>query len=741
LNQAESHGFDFVVVGGGLAGLCAAIAAARSGLETALIQDRPVLGGNSSSEVRVSPGSPGLHVPWAMEGGIIQELILEDRWRNHGRFWSGYMNSIWDLILYEWATREERLSLVLNTSIRHVSLHEDCRIAAVSGFQLGSERALRFEAPLFCDATGDGTVAFLAGARYRYGREAAFEFGEPGAPEVSDSEVLPSSVLMRARQLDRPVPFRPPPWAAEYPDEEILFSRSHYDPENDMYLWLEIGSPFDTLADNEAIRDDLLKHVLGVWDHIKNHCTHKEQAVNWALEWVGMVVGKRESRRIEGDYWLQEQDVTGAARFHDTVAYGAWFVDHHNPRGILAQPGEHWIAEDDLRQVMVKPYGIPYRCLYAKDVPNLFLAGRCISVTHMALGSVRLMPTLAVCGQAVGTAAKLCLTHGLLPREVGKNSIGALQQRLIRDGCFLPGVAVMDSADLACKATVTATSSALLRLEPDDGEQELQVGLAQLFPVSGNRIDTVWLKMRSERQEPVPLRLGLRSASNCWGLDSMQDLAIATALIPPHLGDMWLPFRLEAGVEPGRLYWVYVEAQPGVFWKDAAEIPIGCVAAWEVEFQREYFFYGKRRFARSLRLTPESCPFGPQNVTGAPGRPEAWTNAWVSDPADGLPQALTLEWPAPVCFNQAELLFDSNLNREYRYIEPQTAPPELVRDYAIQAWIDGAWHSLVQETGNRMRRRVHAFGGVAATRLRVVVQATNRDPSARICAVRVYAEE
>jgi hypothetical protein len=666
---------------------------------------------------------------------------LEDRWRNHGRFWSGYMNSIWDIVLYDWVTREERLSLFLNTSIRDVSRGGNGRIVAVSGVQLGSERALRFEAPLFCDATGDGTVAYLAGARFRYGREAASEFGEPGAPENSDTEVMPSSILIRARDLSRPVPFRPPPWAIKYADEEILFWRSHYDPENDMYLWLEIGSPFDTLADNEAIRGELLKHALGVWDHIKNYCTHKEQAANWALEWVGMVVGKRESRRIEGDYWLREQDVRGAARFSDTVGYGAWFVDHHNPRGILAKPGEPWIANDDLRQVMVKPYAIPYRCLYAKDVFNLFLAGRCISVTHMALGSVRLMPTLASCGQAVGTAAGLCQKHGMLPREIGQKYIGEVQQQLIRDDCFLPGVEVADPNDLADDAAVTATSSDLLRLEPAAGEQELQVGLAQLFPVSGNRIDTVWLRLRSERSDPVSLRLGLRPASTCWDLDSMENMAAATALIPPHQGDMWLPFRLGADVQPESFYWVYVDAQPGVFWRDAAEIPMGCVAAWGVEFQREYYFYGKRRFARALRLTPESRPFEPQNAIGSPGRPQAWVNAWISNPEVAFPQALTLEWPARVRFNQVELLFDSNLNREYRYIEPLTVPPELVRDYEIQAWIEGQWQSLAQETGNRMRRRLHTFGTVDSTGLRVVIGATNGDPSARICGIRVYCDE
>lgn len=740
MNQPNRHEFDFVVVGGGLAGISAAIAAARGGILTALVQDRPVLGGNSSTEVRVPPGSPGLHIPWAVETGMIHELILEDRWRNHARSRAGRTNSIWDLVLYEWVTREPQLRLFLNTSVREVSLNEDGSINSVIGTQLGNEKVHEFRAALFCDATGDGTVAYLSGANFHFGREARSEFNEPSAPEEADSQVLPSSILLRARDVGRPVPFRAPPWAAKYPDEEVLFRRAHYDLENDEYLWLEIGSPFDVLADNEAIRDEILKHVLGVWDHIKNHCTHKEQAANWALEWVGMVVGKRESRRIEGDYWLREQDVTGAARFPDTVAYGGWFVDHHNPQGIRAGPKEHWIAKDDLRRVMVRPYGIPYRCLHAKDVPNLFLAGRCISVTHMALGSVRLQPTLACCGQAVGTSAALCHKRDVRPRELGQNYIGELQQRLIRDDCFLPGVEVADPMDLARNATATATSSSRLRLEPGESERELTVGLAQLFPVSTDRIDTVWLRLRSSREEPVTVRLGLRAADNCWDLNSLENLAAATADLPPRVGAAYLPFHLGVEVKPQRFYWVYVAALPGVFWKDAQGMPTGCVAAWEVEFQPEYYFHSKKRSARALRITPESYPFEPANVINSPGRPENWTNCWISDPDIGFPQALTLEWAASMRFNTVQLLFDSNLNREFRYMQPLSAPPEIVRDYEIQALVESRWQTLVHETENRIRHRVHSFQQVISSSLRIIVHATNSDPSARIYAVRVYNE-
>lgn len=738
-DQDDMQRFDFVVVGGGLAGVCAAIAAARGGARTALIQDRPVLGGNSSSEVRVSVSGPGYRIPYAIETGIIHEIILEDRWRNHGRFWSGYINTIWDIVLYEWVTREPNLTLYLNTSVREVSCAPDGRITSVAAVQIGSERSLRFAADLFCDATGDGVVAHLAGARYRVGREARAEFDEPNAPEQADELVLPSTLLIRARDMGRPVPFRAPPWAAKYPDETVLFRRGHYDPENDMFLWLEIGSPFDTIADNEAIKSEILKHALGVWDHIKNYCTHKEQAANWALDWVGMVVGKRESRRIEGDYWLREQDVWNAARFPDAVAFGGWYVDHHNPRGINAGADEHWIAKGDTREVMVKPYAIPYRTMYAKTVENLFVAGRCMSATHMAFGSTRLMGTLAVCGQAVGTAAALCRKSGLLPRDVGQTRLHELQQQLMRDDCFLPGIQVNDPADLAASASIGASSAAGLSLTTGDKEHELAVGLAQSFPVSSDRIETVWLRLRSTLAKPVTVRLGLRAADNCWDFDKMEDIATATAQLPAG-ADTEIAFHLNAPVKKRGFYWVCVDALPGVFWSDARDIPIGCIPAWEVDFKPQYFFHDIPRFARAMRVAPEQRPFEPDNVLASPARPELWTNFWMSDPAQGMPQSLTLRWPQAVSCTAVEIIFDSNISREYRFMTPLSAAPELVRDYDIEAMVEGAWTTLVQATDNHMRHCRHRFERVRATQLRLVMRATNGADSARVYALRVYDE-
>jgi len=334
--------YDIVVVGGGLAGVCAAIAAARHGCKTAIVQDRPVFGGNCSSEIRIHALGANNCGAWARETGIIEEILIEDRARNHDLFQSGRINSIWDLILYEWVKKEPNLTYYLNTRVIGVEMNQSSKIRAVIGVQSGSERVYKLYASYFIDCTGDGTVGAAAGAEYRIGRESRHEFGESLAPEQADNMTQGSSLIFRARDMGKPIPFAPPSWAEEYPTEESLYRRYHGSTvgaygvrEYAGYWWIEVGVPFDIIDQNEEIRDELLRHLLGVWDHIKNHGDHK--AENMAIDWIGMVPGKRESRRLMGDYILKEQDVRKNVPFYDRVAYGGWCIDIHVMGGILAK--------------------------------------------------------------------------------------------------------------------------------------------------------------------------------------------------------------------------------------------------------------------------------------------------------------------------------------------------------------------------------------------------------------------
>lgn len=439
--------YDLVVIGGGLAGVCAAISAARHGCRSALVQDRPVLGGNSSSEIRMHVCGADCIIDGQArrETGILEELRLENLARNPQN-----SPSMWDLLLYEWVRREPLLDLYLNSLALEPVLAHVGRIEAVRIRQLASEREYLLAGRYFADCSGDGQIAAQAGADFHRGREAASDYGESLAQAAADKYSLGSSLMFMARDMGRPMPFLKPDWAHTFPTDESLAHRDHgryrYG-----YWWIEWGGKLDTIADNEAIRDELLKVVLGVWDHIKNHGDHG--ADSWALEWVGVVPGKRESRRFLGDYVLRQQDLEAGRIFPDAVAYGGWPIDTHPVEGFRS-------PEHPCRQVTVPLYTIPLRSLYSRNIENLFFAGRNISATHIAFASTRVMSTCAVMGQAVGAAAAACIRHGWNPPQAAGEGIAEIQQWLLADDCFIPGQINRDAHDLARKAKVTTSGSA-----------------------------------------------------------------------------------------------------------------------------------------------------------------------------------------------------------------------------------------------------------------------------------------
>jgi len=441
--------YDVVVIGGGMAGICAAVSAARLGCSVALVHDRPVLGGNASSEIRVSISGANSRFENARETGILEELRLEDRFRNHDTDVNGETNSIWDIILWEWVTREPNLKLYLNTPATDAIMSNPSTIEAVLARQMGSEKEFRLEGRVFIDSSGDGYIAYKAGADFRMGREARHEFDESIAPEVADKLVLGSSLLFESKDMKRPVKFTPPEWAYKYPTDDDLPFRNHSRITSGFW-WIEYGGELDTIGDNDKIRDELWKVLFGVWDHIKNHGDHG--AENYALDWVGALPGKRESRRFMGDHILKQQDIESATPFPDRVAYGGWSIDLHPPKGIYS-PGKPAIF-NGFPQI----YSIPFRCLYSRNINNLMLAGRNISTTHVAFGSTRVMATCAIEGQAAGTAASLCRKYDVLPGDVYKEHISELQQQLLKDDCYIIDMKNEDEADLARKASVTASS-------------------------------------------------------------------------------------------------------------------------------------------------------------------------------------------------------------------------------------------------------------------------------------------
>ena len=401
--------------------MCAAIAAARHGAKVALMHDRPVLGGNASSEIRM--WICGAHGPNNRETGIVEEIQLDNLQRNPLKNYS-----LWDSVLYEKVRFEPNITLLLNCSCCDSAMNGDS-IASVKGWQTTTQTWHTVEATLFADCSGDSILAPLSGAEYRVGREARAEFDEDIEPEAVDLKTMGMSCLIQLRETDGPQSFVPPSWANVYVNDDDLPHRGH-GVRRQNFWWIELGGEQDSIHDTEEIRDELLKAALGVWDHIKNRGDH--EAENWVLDWLGFLPGKRESRRYVGDHILTQNDVRAEGRFDDLVAYGGWSMDDHHPGGIR-YPGKPTIFHP-----APSPFGIPYRCLYSRNVPNLLFAGRNISCSHAAMSSTRVMATCATMGQATGTAAAIAARRNTSPRGIYHDHLKELKQALMDDDCYLP---------------------------------------------------------------------------------------------------------------------------------------------------------------------------------------------------------------------------------------------------------------------------------------------------------------
>jgi hypothetical protein len=411
---------DFCVVGGGMAGVCAAISAARNGIKTILMQDRPVLGGNASSEIRM--WICGADKPDNREAGILEELQLENLYRN-----PKLLYTLWDHVLYGKCIEQENLTVVLNCTVHDVTVDEQGKnIRFVKGWHLTEQCYYQVDAKMFADCSGD-SVLRASGAEFRRGRETRDEFNESHAPEKADDKTMGNSILIQLRETDHHVPFIPPEWANKYTVEDLPNRplKTH-----DNFWWLEIGGVNNTITDADMLRDELLKMAYGVWALIKNHPDGRGH--NWELDWIGSLPGKRENIRYVGDHILNQNDVEAEGRFDDIVAYGGWPMDDHHPEAIK-HPGKPTIFHR-----APSPFGIPFRCLYSKNIDNLLFAGRNISATHMAMSATRVMSTCSIMGQAIGTAAAIALKSSLSPREIYEMKIGELQALLIEQDCYIP---------------------------------------------------------------------------------------------------------------------------------------------------------------------------------------------------------------------------------------------------------------------------------------------------------------
>jgi hypothetical protein len=410
--------YDFVIVGGGMAGTCAAISAARLGLKVALIQNRPVLGGNNSSEVRVHLGARINLEPYPALGNLVNEIGPQ-------RGGNAQPKSFYeDQKKLDAVRNEPNISLFLNHHANEVVMKENS-IQKIMAENLESGEKIAFEAPLFADCTGDGTIGFLAGAQYLIGRESKATFNEPTAPETADNLTMGVSVQWFSEKSDHAVSFPDIDWGLPMDDDKsYAITRGDWN-------W-ETGMGKDMIEEAEFIRDYGLLVVYSNWSYLKNHHAEKEKFSNEKLRWVAYIGGKRESRRLVGDYILTENDLTQQNFLPDGTAPTSWSIDLHYPDLENEKDFQGQAFRSIAEHISIYPYPIPFRCLYSKDIDNLMMAGRDISVSHVALGTVRLMRTCGMMGEVIGMAAAVCKANETSPRGLYQNHFSQLEELMLK---------------------------------------------------------------------------------------------------------------------------------------------------------------------------------------------------------------------------------------------------------------------------------------------------------------------
>jgi hypothetical protein len=725
--------YDVIVVGAGTAGCGAAIAAARTGAKTALVQDRPVLGGNASSELGVPTCGAAVSHPNAREGGLNEEANLIRAKNGFHKMSEPYLIQ---------AQGEKGLTVFNNRRVMAAEMKDDSTLGAVRAVDTLTHAASRYRGKLFIDCTGDGWVGYYAGAKYRFGRESSNEFGEAAAPAQADAITMSGCIMgnlaisYRAENAGKPVDYTPPAWALKLPPPEEFYR----DPRGFTggQWWLEHPGDIDDLADPELARDELIRITFAYWGFIKNGWKEKDRARNYALAYVPYMDARRETRRLVGDYLLKQQDAEQGVMFSDRISYGGWSLDVHNPRGILSGKEGPYYYDGH-----VPIYSIPYRTLYSTNIVNLLFAGRNMSVTHIALGSVRVEATLSTAGQAAGTAAALCVRHGGLPRERGQRYIGELQQRLLKDDQYIPELKNEDPADLARSAQVTASSTrsfseyARKDVKTDEGH-ELNMPRAAMFPRGlTERLKTVSLCLVSECKEPVELTLHLRGAQTAGDFSATQDVATATAKAPAGRR-AYVTFKVDCALTQPYV-WLWLPKTPGVTWiMVASSMDEGCRAyggdgkkPWSVVKGQQYAFFTEPalRFATDHR--PANVVDGVSRIVGKE------SHMWASDPHQSLPQWIELDFGKAVEVNSVRLTFDTDLNTRF---PDKPVVTRCVKDYRVEAFDGNVWKEVASVKDNFLRHRVHGFSTRPATKLRLTVDATNGDPAARVFEIRAYRE-
>jgi len=745
--EKQKHSSDLVVAGGGLAGVCAAISAAREGLKVILVQDRPVLGGNASSEVRLwalgATSHMGNNNRFAREGGVMGEILEENLYRNkEGN------PVIFDMILLDMVYRESNISLYLNSAIFNVEADsgtKSSRIQSISAFNAINETLYTFEAPLYCDCTGDGVVGHLAGASYRIGSEDAEEFDEKMSPDDSFGKKLGHSVYFYTKQVDAPVDFAPPAFALQDITEIPRYKRLSSNLNGCDLWWLEWGGRLDTIHDSEAIKWELWKIVWGVWDHIKNSGEFND-VDTMTLEWVGVIPGKRESRRFIGDYMLTQKDIIEQHDHYDAVSYGGWSIDLHPADGVYSK-------HDGCRQFHSKgTYTIPMRTMYSREVENLFLGGRTLSASHVAFGSTRVMCTTGQNGQVLGEAAALCLRNALTPRQLASEvHIKSLQQHLMQKGFYIP----RQKAVLQLTGEYSASSTMELTDSNLDGQmRQLDENCALMLPMlAGESLPSIELEL--DVKYDTCLQFALLTSDKAYNHTPENTVAEKELELQPGRQKVILEFSYQADCT--RMVFVNLKANPDIdVLTTDGELP-GILTLyntvnpkvakrsrqvaegdWGVdEFD---FWLPKRRPEKRLPVFKLSSPLQAYNSEYAGNgelRPSNHSHAWVPDHDDSKPW-LSLQLERETELGQVTLVFDNDFDHAMETAQwghTEKVAPNCIRDYDV--YLDDELYCSKRDNHHSVNQ-IKLDSGIKATNIRIEVLDTHGDVPC-IYALHVYA--
>jgi hypothetical protein len=629
---------------------------------------------------------------WAREGGVVDEILVENMYRNKEG------NAIiFDTVLLDKVVREPSITLLLNTTVIKVQKKDADTIASVRAYCSQNATEYSIAAPLFCDASGDGVVGFLSGAAFRMGAESKEEFGEMFAPSSEYGELLGHSIYFYTKDIGKPVSFVPPSYALNDITKIPKYKKFSAKEQGCQLWWIEYGGRLDTVHDTEKIKWELWKVVYGVWNYIKNSGNFPE-AQNLTLEWVGTIPGKRESRRFEGDYILHQQDIVSQRAHSDAVAFGGWSIDLHPADGVFSEkPGcNQWHSKGI--------YPIPYRCYYSRNVKNLFLAGRIISVSHVAFGSTRVMGTSAYGGQAIGMAAALCIENQVQPRELtAQNYIHELQQRLAAIGHYIPGVHLADANDLVRTASIRASSELTLTELPEAGMlKKLDPAVAQLLPLDEGKVPEINLHAETDIDTTLEAELYISHHSGNFTPDVLLE-AVAIPLTPgkncvrlsfktilADKGYAFIVFRknpiIQLHFSPVRISGIlsvfnHINEAVSNYGKQLPPADIG-VDAFE-------FWCPQRRpegHNVALKINPGLMCFKAENIRNGIDRPVRQPNAWVADLKDTAPK-LELTWKEAVTIQQVVIKFDTDFDHPMETVlmgHPESVMPFCVRTFTLR---------------------------------------------------------